>query len=203
VRKCFWVLMSTALVTALFGAAGSAAQDPQSGGPKAGPLIPLKVQIVVSRYQGEKKVSSLPYTLTVNANDGFISADGRFNPFKVAQLRTGASVPVPALASPKEGPMGPMGPVQYKAIGTNIDCTAQSTADGRFRVDISIEDTSVYSEGQTAQGVAKLDDIPSFRTFQSSNSVILKDGQSAQFTAAADRINGEVTKVDVTVTVVK
>ena len=32
------------------------------------PIVPLKVQIVISRYQGEKKVSSLPYTLAVNAN---------------------------------------------------------------------------------------------------------------------------------------
>jgi hypothetical protein len=67
----------------------------------------------------------------------------------------------------------------------NIDCTAQSTDDGRFRVDISIEDTSVYSDGQTAEGVAKMSDIPSFRTFQTSNTVILKDGQSSEFTAAA------------------
>jgi hypothetical protein len=83
------------------------------------------------------------------------------------------------------------------------DLTAQSTDDGRFRVDISIEDTSVYSEEQTAEGVAKMSDIPSFRTFQTSNTVILKDGQSSEFTAAADRITGEVTRIDITVTVVK
>src|SRR5207247_1785675 len=146
-------------------------------------------------------VSSLPYTLTVNANDGVSMLTGQFEP-RVARLRTGASVPVPSMGLPKDSPVqGPLGPVQYKAIGTNIDCTAQSTDDGRFRVDISIEDTSVYSEGQTAQGVAKMSDIPSFRSFQTSNAVILKDGQSAEFTAAADRITGEVTKVDVTVTV--
>jgi hypothetical protein len=33
--------------------------------------------------------------------------------------------------------------------------------------------------------------------------MILKDGQSAQFTAATDKINGEVTRVDVTLNVVK
>src|SRR5207247_8187997 len=106
--------------------------------------------------------------------------------------------------APKESPVqGPMGPVTYQSIGTNIDCTARSTDDGRFRVDISIEDTSVYADGQTAQGTPKLHDIPSFRTFQSSNTVILKDGQSTQFTASADKISGEVTKIDVTQTGVK
>jgi hypothetical protein len=166
--------------------------------PKPEPIIPLKVEIVVSRYQGEKKVSSLPYTLTVNANDKY---DGEL---VTARLRTGATVPVPSFQPPKESPVqGAMGPVVYKQIGINIDCTARTTDDGRYKVAISIEDTSVYSDGQTAQGVPKLSDIPSFRTFQSSNMVILKDGESSQFTAATDRITGEVTKVDVTMRVVK
>ncbi len=162
------------------------------------PIVPLKVDVVVSRYQGDKKVSSLPYTLTVNANDRY------FGDLVTARLRTGATVPVPSVTPGKDSPIqGGLGPVTYKQIGINIDCTAQSTEDGRFRVSVSIEDTSVYADGQTAQGVPKLSDIPSFRTFQSSNALLFKDGQTAQFTAAADRITGEVTKVDVTVTVIK
>jgi hypothetical protein len=194
-------VMSTVGVAIL--SSGVLAQDKTAPPPSPKALVPLKVLIVVSRYQGEKKVSSLPYTLTVNANDRVTGPLGQFEP-RMVQLRTGASIPVPSMAPPKESPMqGPVGPVQYKPIGINIDCTAQSTDDGRFRVDISIEDTSVYSEGQTAEGVAKMSDIPSFRTFQTSNTVILKDGQSSEFTAAADRITGEVTKVDLTVTVMK
>jgi hypothetical protein len=178
---------------------------PMPFGRNAGPLTPLKVQIVISRYQGDKKVSSLPYILSVNANDGMIDPAGQYVPHGgPARLRTGAQVPVAGLAVPKDSPVqGPIGPVSYHQIGTNIDCTAHSTEDGRFRVSISIEDTSVYSEGQTAQGAQKLSNIPSFRTFQSSNTVILKDGQSTQFTAAADRVGGEVTRVDVTMTVEK
>jgi len=180
---------------------GARAQDPSL---RFKPVVPLRVQIVVSRYDGEKKVGSLPYTLTVNANDGFVAPDGRFNPFNVARLRTGAKVPVPSIAPPQGSPVpGGMGPVTYQSIGTNIDCTAQSLDEGRFRVDISIEDTSVYADGKTVPGVSKIADIPSFRSFQSSNTVILKDGQSSQFTVAADKIGGDVTKVDVTVTVVK
>jgi hypothetical protein len=194
-------VMSTVGVAIL--SSGVLAQDKTAPPPSPKALVPLKVLIVVSRYQGEKKVSSLPYTLTVNANDRVTGPLGQFEP-RMVQLRTGASIPVPSMAPPKESPMqGPVGPVQYKPIGINIDCTAQSTDDGRFRVDISIEDTSVYSEGQTAEGVAKMSDIPSFRTFRTSNTVILKDGQSSEFTAAADRITGEVTKIDITVTVVK
>jgi hypothetical protein len=202
VRPFVRTVISTVGVATLLSS-GVLAQDKNAPPQSTKTLVPLKVLIVVSRYQGEKKVSSLPYTLTVNANDRVTGPLGQFEP-RMVQLRTGASIPVPSMAPPKESPMqGPVGPVQYKPIGINIDCTAQSTDDGRFRVDISIEDTSVYSEGQTAEGVAKMSDIPSFRTFRTSNTVILKDGQSSEFTAAADRITGEVTKIDITVTVVK
>jgi hypothetical protein len=203
--KKMLMLMSAVVVVSLFSG-GAQAQEKTQAQEKllSGAIVPLKVQIVVSRYEGEKKVSSLPYTLAVNANDGAITQDGRFTPYNVARLRTGAKVPIPSMAPPKDSPIqGPMGPVTYQSIGTNIDCTARSMADGRYRVDISIEDTSVYTDGKTAPGVAKLPDIPSFRTFQSSNAVILKDGQSTQFTVAADKISGDITKVDVTVTVVK
>jgi hypothetical protein len=48
-----------------------------------------------------------------------------------------------------------------------------------------------------------LNDVPTFRSFRSSNVVVLKDGQSTEFAAATDKISGEVVKVDVTLTVVK
>jgi len=78
--------------------------------PEIGPPMttPLKFQIVISRYQGEKQISSMPYTLSVNA--GY-----RGN------LRMGAKVPVmmiTAVASPVNGPDGkPMplvGPISYQ-----------------------------------------------------------------------------------------
>jgi hypothetical protein len=195
--------LTAAVVAATLCGGGVGAQEQPSAVEKVGRLVPLRVVIVISRYQGEKKVSSLPYTLSVNANDGSAQLNGDFIS-TIARLRTGANVPVPSMGAPKESPvMASVAPVQYKSIGTNIDCTARSTDDGRFRVNISIDDTSVYSDGQTAQGAPNMSGIPSFRTFQTSNAVLLKDGQSTEFTAAADRITGEVTKVVVTATVVK
>jgi hypothetical protein len=44
---------------------------------------------------------------------------------------------------------------------------------------------------------------PSFRSFRASDSLVLKDGQTAQFTTAVDKVSGEIVKVDVTLTVVK
>ena len=54
-----------------------------------GPVIPLEVQVVIAKYQGEKRISSLPYILAVNANSS------------QAQLNIGAEVPVLSMDGPK------------------------------------------------------------------------------------------------------
>ena len=43
--------------------------------------------------------------------------------------------------------------------------------------------------------------VPVFRSFGSSNTLVLRDGQSRQYTAAADRVTGESIRVDVALTV--
>ena len=93
----------------------------------------------------------------------------------------------------------------YQDVGINIDCFALSTDDGRFRVEITIQDTSGVLEPKSnpQSEPPTLKDIPTFRTFTSSQTLILRDGQTTQFTTATDRVSGEVTKVDVTLTVVK
>jgi hypothetical protein len=161
-------------------------------------LIPLSVDVVVSRYQGEKKISSLPYSLAVNANDNA--------PGGVCQLRMGASVPIPSIVAPAgnpAGPAGPMpGPVQYRDIGTNIDCSARTIDDGVFQLRLTVEDTSVYTNVQDTT-TPTVGQMPVFRTFRSTNTLVLKDGQTRDFTAAADRVSGEVVRIAVTLRVVK
>ena len=152
-----------------------------------GPLTPLDVLVVVNRYQGDKRVSSLPYTMAVNANDRTVSA-----------LRMGARVPV------KRGSVsGPGLPVDYQSIGTNIDCFARTMDDGRFQVNLVIEDSSIYENVPGAVKPSVDDNSPVFRSFKSTNTLVLRDGQTRQFTAATDRVNGEVVRIEVTIRVVK
>ena len=164
-------------------------------------ITPLKVQVVFSKYQGEKKIASLPYILTCNADDR--------NP---AMLRMGIEVPV-SVFQPKEGGTS----FQYKNVGTAIDCKATTVADGRFRLEVNVEQSSIYSTGdekagQTAPPQASpawgvtdtpLAKVPAFRNFKSTFAPVLRDGQTAQYTAATDPVIGEVVKIDVTVTVLK
>ena len=44
---------------------------------------------------------------------------------------------------------------------------------------------------------------PAFRTFTANFIIVLRDGQTAQYTSASDTASGEVLKVDATLTVLK
>jgi hypothetical protein len=163
-------------------AASSPAPAPAAAPAKEQPLV--RIQVVISRYQGEKKISSQPYTLSVTANG------------RNAILRMGLQV-----AIPNSGPDGKSA-VIYKDVGTSIDCSARSLDDGRFRLELTIDDSSLAADDQSPQPFAK--GIPQFRSFRISGEVaVLRDGQTAQLTTATEKITGEIAKVDVTLTVVK
>jgi hypothetical protein len=155
--------------------------------------VPLQVRVVVARYQGDKRVSSLPYILAPNAFDT-----------EPTRLRMGAKVPVPAVSGQQKlaqsMPIPTISPIMYQEIGTNVDCKVKGLVDGLYEVAISVEDNSIVAnaDGQPATG-----EPPVFRTFQASNTLLLKDGQTREFTAATDRVSGEVVRIEVTLTVVK
>ena len=117
----------------MLGAAGASQEKPNAAPQPvatadAGTSPPLlRVQITVARYQGEKKISSAPYTLLMNA-------DGQRG-----GLRMGAQVPVPVAPG---GTDRPAQTVQYRDIGTSIDCSARPTANGMYQMELSIEDSS-------------------------------------------------------------
>jgi hypothetical protein len=184
---------------AVAAAQPAVAQQPQK--PESAPQKPtattlmasiVRVQLVLSKYKGEKKISSLPYTLSA-------AIDRR------SQLRVGADVPysttrlpvkTSAEGKPAEGPVSH----SYRTIGTQIDCLASVAGEGRFRLDITIEDSSISYGDDTK---SRPDAVPAFRHFVASNSLVLKDGETGQVTTAADPITGEVLRVDVTITVLK
>lgn len=167
-------------------------------------FTPLRVQVVFSKYEGEKKVASLPYMLTCNAGEG-----------RVAVLRMGIEVPVPT--TPKESAIVTY---NYKNVGTNIDCRATGPEnDGRYRLELNVEQSSIYSPAEEGvkpaareKDAAKpswgvtdtpLGGAPLFRSFRASFAPLLRDGQTVQYTAATDPVSGEVVKIDVTMTVLK
>src|SRR5713226_4203111 len=80
---------------------------------------PVKVQIVFTEFEGDKKVKSLPYTLYINAPD---APDLKSSTW--AKLRIGSRVPVYT--------GGNTGNMTYMDVRTNIDARAAHIGEGRF-----------------------------------------------------------------------
>lgn len=155
------------------------------------PLGPIKIDLVLSRNAGAKKISSLPYSLWVTANER-----------ERTSLRMGVQVPVASTrVAQKDDPPPPA--YSYRDVGTNIDCQATTIADGRFNVRIVLEDSAVQFDEKDPTGTRPLPGLPSFRSFSARFSLLLKDGQTATYTSATDPVSGETLKVDVTLTVLK
>lgn len=165
-------------------------------------IIPIDLEVTISRYQGDKKTSSLPYALTVNT-----VYFQNVNDAPLTSLRMGGEVPLPTMSFTVDGkpmpgfPTG--GPVTYKAVGTSIDARGRILDGGRFEIWVSVQDDAIATPQSVGAASSPATSLPVIRSFRASNNVVLKDGQTRQFTAAADRITGEVVKVDVTLKVAK
>jgi hypothetical protein len=171
---------------------GSAAQGTSTSNPALRPIIPIKVDVVISRYQAEKKTGSLPYSLMINANGP--SGQNR------TSLRMGVDVPIGQTTRTENGVTTSQ--MNYRNVGTSIDSNAETDDAGRFRVYVSISHSAIVTADQSATPL-RMPDPTSFRQFTTTNYLSLKDGQSVQFIMATDNITGEVLKVDVSVTVIK
>jgi hypothetical protein len=173
--------------------------------PKKVQNIPLELQVIVARYQGDKRISSLPYVLSMKSS--ISSRD--FRPGFGASLRLGSRVPVrtqvPVPATDGK-PATTTNSVNYENVGTNIDAGATALEDGRYEVTLTLNESSVITDTKQAfelRGASGMGEYPVFRSYQSTNTFFVKEGQTAQFTAASDRVSGEVVRVEVKLTVVK
>ena len=185
-----YIALAAVLLVALVTPGRAQESRPSASVPP--PHATLRLQVVLSTYHDDKKLSSLPYTLTIHP-------DTRNN-VGVASLRLGSQVPITQMSRQGGDANAPQVPtVQYKDVGTNIDCTITAIDEGRFRLSLSVEDLAITS-GSNSGATAN---HPAFKSFRTSDSLILRDGQTAQFSTATDKTTGDVLKVDVTLTVVK
>jgi hypothetical protein len=194
------VAVIAALLALPLGAQEPAPPPGQSGAARKTPApIPLKVTVVLSRFQGEKRISNMPYMLGVTASG--------WGAGPKTALRMGVEVPVAQTRITSDGKPGPISSYSYRDVGTNIDCgaTFDESRPGIFQLALTVSDSSVGLDtpkggGGDGRVVA---DLPSFRNFNSSFTALLRDGQTTQYTSATDPVSGEVMKIDVTVNVMK
>jgi hypothetical protein len=140
----------------------------------------LRVQVVFAEYDGDKKISSLPYTFAVTADER------RARPS--TEIRNGLRIPIPTGKDSHD--------YTYIDIGTNLDCSAQAVDNGQFKLVLSVERSSI-SESTAAPNATVL------RQFKAEVNPILKDGQTYESVVSTDPLNGHVTHLTVTLNVVK
>ena len=206
------VLIASIVVLGSIGicAGGASAQEPaipppgmtQPGASRTPPPIPVKVTVVLARYQGEKRISSMPYVLGVMASG--------YGPAQRTRLRMGTDVPVLQTIFGAAAPDGksatiPQSSYTYRPVGTSIDCTAtyDQSISGVFNLSLVVSDSSIGLDAGQKKSGPIAENIPAFRNFNSEFTAALKDGQTMQYTSATDPVTGEVTKIDVTLNVMK
>ena len=154
------------------------------------PAVTLKVTVTISKWNGDKKISSAPFILMVVPSYGERAAhDG-----DATTLQMGSEVPVPS-TTVTEGKSVPS--VQYRTIGTNISSAARPLGGGAFNVYVAVQDTQLDASTSGTNA------FPRMQNFRASNRLTMRDGATVQFTVATDTVTGNVTKLDVTMTVVK
>lgn len=176
--------------------AAKAERTPPRPDPRYAAPSTLRVQLVISRYQNDKKQASLPYTFLVGARPS-TNPNG-----PTVRIRMGVDTPVPVVKYDEAaGGKTKVSDFQYKNVGTRIDCRATDFADGSYQLSLSVDNSSAL----TGPGSVKdeLGGAPLFRRFETYIDPILRDGQTIQTVAATDPVSGEVVKIDVTLNVVK
>lgn len=142
--------------------------------------VPLRIDLALSRHDGDKRISNLPFTLLTTFDNRVV-------------LRLGSDVPIQSLRSP--------GVVDYQPVGTNIDARVLPEGPGRYRLELGLEDSSVAERlgGGSAANIG----APVMRSNTLRTVLIVRDGEPTELVVATDKTSGETVKAEVRVTEIK
>ena len=156
----------------------------------------IKVQIVFTQFDGDKKVKSLPYSMYMNAPDATELRAGW------VKFRIGSRLPI--YAGKNE--------MQYLDVGTNVDARSAYTGDGHILLQVTLERSWV--EGEVSVPMMKADasqpdssnghfQDPIIRGYKSELDLKLREGQPVESTVMTDPISGKLEKVEISFTILK
>lgn len=169
----------SAVLASTFGSTGYARQAPQ---PRVQSTQMLKLTVVLSRVNGEKKIANLPFVLLVTPKEGptTVTMSSQVG-FPTTTINEGKTVTG----------------YQYQNIGTSMNAQATDLDGGLFSISLSINDQQMLNDGAVKEAPGRRQD------FSSSTKLLLRDGGTIQYNAATDKATGDVVKVDVTLNVIK
>ncbi|HEX4542857.1 MAG TPA: hypothetical protein VH114_06795 [Candidatus Acidoferrum sp.] len=166
------------------------AQEKPKAEEHAKSATPIKVQIVFTEFDGDKKISSMPYSFMTISDE---KMGGNYS----TSLRTGVRIPIETDGKDQK--------TTYMDVGSNIDCGVRSEEDGRFRVFLIFDRSALYPN-KSAEGerlVAEPNGLPLVRQFRTSENLILRDGQTSENILSTDPLNGHTLRVSVTISAQK
>ncbi len=177
------------LLVCLFMATAIALPQDQAKSSTEQPTSRLRIDFLLTEYSGQQKISSLPYTISMEA--------GADRPHQEGKIRMGVKVPI------AQG-----NDFQYMEIGTDIDCWAKALGDGSYDLSLTISKSSVYAEppNESQAGTGTLHTVvnhPVIQSFSVDFPLKMRDGETAEGTSATDPFNGHVLKISVTLHVLK
>jgi hypothetical protein len=165
------------------------------------PSTPVKLQVVLSEYDGTKKIANLVYTIPLLVPG--LKPGGAYS-----TLRIGVKVPV-TTADSKTGDTQ----IQYIDVGTNIDARVAHADGGKYQMELKVDRSSLYvsardQDGKTvgkewSDGEAPPTTQPFVRQYRGDVAMLLREGQPTEGTVATDPLTGHVFKVEVTLNLVK
>jgi hypothetical protein len=179
------------------------AQGEQQAQQAAPATVPVQVDVVLTRWQGEKRTSSMPFVLIANASSRGSSTS----------IRMGVDVPVGTSTSNVTQTTGAQSSApravatervatEFRNVGTDIDAHVTRLDATNFGVGLNIRDSSIFTSDQTKMPNTMADPT-AFRTFSASNTLNMVDGQTRLFGVATDKITGETMRIEVKLTVLK
>lgn len=181
--------MAAILMALLFMPAVNHAQEPAKASNDQS-ISHVRIDLLLTEYDGQKKISSLPYTI-------YAESSPQQHRAQAGKLRMGVRVPVPVDSSGNN--------FQYMDVGTNIDCNAWTLGEGAYDVSISVNRSSIYapSQGENEGEQIHAGGRMVIRNFSTDFDLELHDGETTDGTSATDPLNGHILKISVTLHVIK
>ena len=194
---CALLVLCAPLLVCAQGTKGSEAPENAA----AEPTTPVKLQIVLSEYDGTKRIANLTYSIP-------LIVPGAKGSGAYSTLRIGVKVPV-RTADSKTGATE----IQYIDVGTSIDARVAHADDGKYQADLKVDRSSLYVTARDhdgkivgrewSDGEAPPSDQPFVRQYRGDVGMFLREGQPSEGTVATDPLTGHVFKVEVTLNVLK
>jgi hypothetical protein len=165
----------------------------ERGGEKPAPVVtPLKVTVVLTRQPAGKPATAaekLPFEMWVNTGSR-------------ATVRVSADAPVPTVVVQKDEASGKSTPINsytYRTVGSNLTVDAAEAGDGRYRLELTIEDSQLMPLAAVPAAITQ----SGTQTYRATTGVLLRDGQTVQHSLGTNSVTGDTITISITAAVIK